>query len=81
MPGLIDCTVIAPDALRFQGPVRCLTVSDSRGRLQLWPLHAETFVALRPGDIVLRRPDGTDFAIPAAGGVLHLKDDVAKIVL
>ncbi len=81
MTGSLQCMIIAPDSTIFSGPVRELTVSDRSGSLQILPRHAEMFMAVAPGEIVLRRPDGSPLSLSVSGGVLHFKDDVATVVL
>lgn len=58
-----------------------ITLPTFNGRVQLLPGHAEAFILLREGDVVLRLADGQRRIVRINGGECHVKKDAAVIIL
>ncbi|NOY35323.1 MAG: hypothetical protein GXP44_00065 [bacterium] len=52
------------------------------GRMQILPGHAESFISLKKGDIVVKQSNSSeDKIIQIAGGECHIKGDRAAVIL
>jgi len=60
--------------------ITSVTVPAYSGELQILPGHAEGFIALEEGEMLLEAKSKTE-SLPIKEGVCHIKDDTLCIIL
>lgn len=73
------CIIVSSEGKQEFEQIQSITLSAFLGELQILPDHAESFIALRQGKIVLE--NGKIQAIPVEGGICHIKDNITTIIL
>jgi F-type H+-transporting ATPase subunit epsilon len=81
MAKLISCLITSPKTTRVYEKVRSVTLPAFAGQMQILPRHAEAFVLLKEGQVVLRRPGKQGETVAIAGGACHVKGDRVVIIL
>lgn len=73
------CTIISPENKRQFEKVQSITLPAFSGEFQILPGHAESFIALRQGKIILESEKIN--TIPLEGGICYIKDNITTIIL
>ena len=76
----IRCDIVSAEAEIFHGEARMVVATGEMGELGIAPRHAPLITRLKPGKVVVTRPDGSvlDFAI--GGGILEVQPQVVTIL-
>ena len=76
----IRCDIVSAEAEIFQGEATLVVATGEMGELGIAPRHAPLITRLKPGKVVVTRPDGSvlDFAI--GGGILEVQPQVVTIL-
>lgn len=76
----IRCDIVSAEAEIFQGEATLVVATGELGELGIAPRHAPLITRLKPGKVVVTRPDGSvlDFAI--GGGILEVQPQVVTIL-
>jgi F-type H+-transporting ATPase subunit epsilon len=76
----IRCDIVSAEAEIFQGEATLIVATGEQGELGIAPRHAPLITRLKPGKVVVTRPDGTvlDFAI--SGGILEVQPQVVTVM-
>lgn len=72
------CSIISSEDKQEFTDVKSITLPAFSGELQILPGHAESFVVLQKGEIVLENNHTKAFSIEA--GVCHIKSDIVVII-
>ena len=75
----MQCSIISTESKRRFVKVQGITLPAYSGELQILPSHAESFIVLRSGNIVLENEKTN--TIPIEAGICGVKDDVVTIIL
>lgn len=73
------CLIVSTENKQEFEKTRSIALPGFSGELQILPGHAESFIALRQGKIILENEKIN--TIPIEGGICHIKDDVATIIM
>ena len=77
---MINCTITSPEKTTRYGKLSGITLPAASGQAQILPGHAETFMLVKKGNIVLRQPGQKEvMQIPSA--VFYIKNNKAVFVL
>lgn len=80
---MLHCIIVSPDSKQEFSDVASVTLPGWWGQLQVLPHHAESFVVLRKGEVILENADdrSTPVKICIEGGVGHIWKDVITLIL
>jgi F0F1-type ATP synthase epsilon subunit len=77
---MLNCTVTSAEHTERYSRLKSLAVPAFSGRLQMLPGHAESFILLTPGEIIMDSAQGVRTVV-IDGGACHVKDDEVTVVL
>lgn len=75
----MQCFIISAKNKQPFEKVQSITLPAFSGELQILPGHAESFIVLRQGKIILKNKKIN--AINIEEGICYIKDDIATIIL
>jgi len=79
---MITCIITSPAETMVYENALSISLPAFLGRMQALPGHAESFISLKKGDIVIKRSNATESKIiQISGGECHIKDDRMAIIL
>jgi len=79
---MITLTITSPNETAVYENASSVSVPASLGRMQILPGHAESFVSLKKGAVVLRRAGKPEEKIAQiAGGECYVKNDKVTVIL
>ena len=78
---MIECVITSPKKTAVYKNLESVALPAFYGRMQILPGHAESFVVLREGFILLRQPGGKTDSVEISGGECHIKDNRALVIL
>jgi F0F1-type ATP synthase epsilon subunit len=78
---MLTCTITSTEKTEQYAGVRQVRLPAYKGEMQVLPGHAEMFVILRNGDLVLRQSDGREESKRITGGECHIRDDHVTVVI
>lgn len=78
---MLNCVIVSPTKKEEYQNLQSLTLPAFLGALQVLPKHAETFLALKKGDLVLKKSGGDTKKISILEAECYIKDDKVIIVL
>lgn len=80
MASTIRCDIVSAEAEIFHGEATLVVATGEIGELGIAPRHAPLITRLKPGKVVVTRPDGEvlDFAI--SGGILEVQPQVVTVL-
>lgn len=80
MTATIRCDIVSAEAEIFHGEATLVVATGELGELGIAPRHAPLITRLKPGKVVVTRPDGEvlDFAI--SGGILEVQPQVVTVL-
>ena len=73
------CIIVSSENKQEFEKVQSITLPAFLGELQILPDHAESFIALHQGKIILESEKVSN--IPIENGICHIKDNIATIIL
>jgi F0F1-type ATP synthase epsilon subunit len=76
---MLTCTIISPQKSKVYKNVPSIAVPASWGQAQILPGHAEAFLLLNKGTVILSRAEQETIQI--SSGECYVKDNSVKIVL
>ena len=76
----IRCDIVSAEQEIFHGDATLVVATGEIGELGIAPRHAPLITRLKPGTVVVTRPDGEvlDFAI--SGGILEVQPQVVTVL-
>ncbi len=77
----LNLTIARVDAPVFAGEVVSVTVPGSEGEMTLLADHSPLMSALRPGNITVRKADGSTEVFVAESGTLEVSQNQVTILL
>ncbi len=76
----MNCQIVSPQRKKTYKRVKGISLPTPTGMVQILPSHAEMFVSLQAGEIVLKLPDKEE-VINIKEGVCYFKDNWCYVVL
>lgn len=74
----MNCSIISSQDKKEFYEIKSITLPALSGELQILPDHAESFIILKKGDVVLKNNKRN--TLPVEGGVCHIKDNAVVII-
>lgn len=79
---MINCIISSSKETNSYKDLRAVTFPACFGEMQILPGHAETFVELENGEIILTDKNQEKISLPISKGtVCHIKDDEITVIL
>ncbi len=78
---MIYCIITSPEKTTVYKNIKSITLPAFRGITQILPNHAEAFMILKKGNIILKQLNKKDNNVQIASGECYVKDNVVKIIL
>lgn len=78
---MMTCVITSPEKTLTYGNLSAVSLPAFAGRMQVLPEHAESFVLLREGEIILRKTDGKKESARIPGGECYIKGDRVSVIL
>ncbi|NLW97650.1 F0F1 ATP synthase subunit epsilon [Luteimonas wenzhouensis] len=76
----IRCDIVSAEAEIFQGEATLVVATGEMGELGIAPRHAPLITRLKPGKVVVTRPDGSQLDFAIGGGILEVQPQVVTIL-
>ena len=80
MTTTIRCDIVSAEEEIFHGEVVMVVATGEMGELGIAPRHAPLITRLKPGKLVLTKPDGEKLDIVVSGGILEVQPQVISIL-
>ncbi len=78
---MINCTITSPKITKVYKDVQSITLPATSGQMQILPGHAESFIFLQEGSILLQQLNKEDEIVQNSDGECHVKDNEVVIIL
>ena len=78
---MIVCKITSPKQTVTYKDIQSITFPALSGQIQILPGHAEAFILLQEGDVILQRSDKKSEVVQITSGECHVKDNVATVIL
>jgi F0F1-type ATP synthase epsilon subunit len=79
---MIKCTITTQNGTKDYDDIKNVTLPGYTGQMQIYPGHAEVFVLLQSGFVVLSRAEGgAEEKIRIQGGECTIRKDKVMIIL
>lgn len=78
---MMRCTITSPEETRQYKDLRSVTLPAFSGEMQVLSGHAESFVSLKRGNILLDRGKGQREALEIASGECYIKSNDLIVIL
>ena len=75
----MKCSIVSSEEKQEFNNVESVTLPAFSGEMQILPDHAESFVSLRKGKIILEA--GQTKTLPIEGGMCHIKNNTVVVLL
>lgn len=78
---MFKCKILKNTEEVLNGDVESLVLNSAIGTLEVLQDHAEIYVVLVPGDIIIQEVDKSTKKFLATGGTLHFRDNFATLLI
>jgi F0F1-type ATP synthase epsilon subunit len=78
---MINCVITSPEATKRYKNVQSVTLPAFLGEMQILPGHAEAFILLQEGNIILQQLNRQNEVIRITSGECYVKDNVVVVIL
>ena len=76
----IRCDIVSAEAEIFHGDATLVVATGEIGELGIAPRHAPLITRLKPGKVVVTKPDGEQLDFAISGGILEVQPQVVTIL-
>ena len=80
MSSTIRCDIVSAEAEIFRGEAELVVATGEIGELGIAPRHAPLITRLKPGKVVVTKPDGEQLDFAIGGGILEVQPQVVTIL-
>ena len=80
MASTIRCDIVSAEAEIFRGEATLVVVTGEVGELGIAPRHAPLITRLKPGKVVVTKPDGEQLDFAISGGILEVQPQVVTVL-
>ncbi len=78
---MINCQIISAKKSLLYKNLQSVSLPAFKGEMQVLPHHAEAFVILKPGNIIMVKSSGQEEVYHLEQGACYLKNDEMVIIL
>ena len=76
----IQVDIVSAEGELFSGPAAAVFAAASQGDIGIYPRHAPLLTLLKPGEVRVQPPDGTEQHFFVGGGVLEVQPHKVTIL-
>lgn len=76
----LDAQILTPEGALFDGEVTGVRLPGAEGSFEVKPMHAPIISTLRPGLIVVRKPDGNELKFAVSGGLVEVHNNALNLL-
>ncbi len=80
MASTIHCDIVSAEAELYSGEAEMVIVSGEEGELGIAPRHAPLLTRIKPGQVRVKKSDGTEDSFFVSGGMLEVQPHVVTIL-
>lgn len=80
MANTIRCDIVSAEAEIFSGDATLVVVTGEVGELGIAPRHTPLITRLKPGKVIVHRPDGTQLDVAIGGGILEVQPNLVTVL-
>ena len=80
MSSTIRCDIVSAEQEIFHGEATLVVATGELGELGIAPRHAPLITRLKPGNVVVTLPDGSQVDIAISGGILEVQPQVVTVL-
>lgn len=80
MTTTIRCDIVSAEKEIFQGDATLVVATGELGELGIAPRHAPLITRLRPGKVIVTRPNGEKLDFYVSGGMLEVQPQVVTVL-
>ena len=73
--------VLSPDHPYYEGPCESLVITTSEGEYGVLANHSNTIIALVPGTIKIKVPDGADMLAATSYGMMKIENNQVLVLV
>ncbi len=77
---MLECRLIYPEKIKIYKNLKSITLPSILGEMEVLIDHAQSFVLLKRGTIVLTTVGDRKIKIPVKEGGVYIKDNKVKII-
>ena len=78
---VLECQILTEKKVLFSGQSQYITLPAANGMMQVLPGHAESFVVLQAGEIVVVTKIGKVRSFTVPGGLGYVRDDQVVVLI
>jgi F0F1-type ATP synthase epsilon subunit len=78
---MLDFTLTSPTRTTTYYQIRSVTLPAVSGQLQILPRHAEAFISLTSGKVILQDSRGQTISLPITPGQAHVRPSSVVVIL
>lgn len=76
----LDAQILTPEGALFDGEVTGVRMPGAEGSFEVKPMHAPIISTLKPGLIIVRKPDGQELQFAVSGGLVEVHDNMLNLL-
>lgn len=76
----LDAQILTPEGALFDGEVEGVRMPGAEGSFEVKPMHAPIISTLKPGLIIVRKPDGQQLKFAVSGGLVEVHDNMLNLL-
>ena len=80
MTTTIRCDIVSAEKEIFHGDATLVVATAELGEIGIAPRHAPLITRLRPGKVIVTRPDGEKLDFYVSGGMLEVQPQVVTVL-
>lgn len=80
MTTTIRCDIVSAEKEIFQGDATLVVATGEMGELGIAPRHAPLITRLKPGKVIVTRPNGEKLDFYVSGGMLEVQPQVVTVL-
>lgn len=80
MASTIQCDIVSAEAEIFSGQASMVVVSGEEGELGIAPRHAPLLTRIKPGQVRVMLPEGSEEFYYVSGGMLEVQPHVVTVL-
>jgi len=77
----MDCKIITPQRIFVYNKLKSVLLPAESGQVQILPFHAEIFILLKAGEIVLGYSENKKKRVAIKSGLAYFRDNFLTIIL
>ncbi len=80
MAHTMQLEIVSAENALFSGIVEWISATGEAGEVGIYPGHTQLLTALKPGQIIIKKPEGGEEVFYMSGGMLEVQPDVVTIL-